>query len=263
MKEAGRAADDRPDATDKDRLIEELREAIRARDEFVASAAHELRNPLTPILMQIGGLLAIARDPDRCRPGVLAPRLDVLERAVRDFMRRATVLLDISRIAAGNIQLEPIRLDLTQVVRDVAGNSAPAARMARCQLDIDLQEGVVGLWDRLAMEQVAENLLSNALKFGAGKPIGVTLRSDGRMASLAVRDQGIGISEQDRIRVFGRFERAVGQREHGGFGVGLWLVNRLVTAMGGNITIESAPGQGSTFTVALPLGLEDIRETTD
>src|SRR3712207_2035844 len=126
--------------------------------------------------------------------------------------------------------------------------------MARSELRADLQEGVVGMWDRLALEQVAENLLSNAIKFGAGKPVGIALSSDGCTARLAVRDRGIGIPEEARARIFQRFERAVTRREHGGFGVGLWLANRLVVAMGGVVAVESAPGEGTTFTVTLPLG---------
>src|SRR3954467_14558218 len=92
---------------DKNRLIEELQGAVRARDEFVAIAAHELRNPMTPILMQVHTLLAAARNPRRCRPEVLAPRLELLEHAVREFVRRSTALLDVSRVAAGNVRIEP------------------------------------------------------------------------------------------------------------------------------------------------------------
>jgi signal transduction histidine kinase len=111
---------------------------------------------------------------------------------------------------------------------------------------------VVGIWDPLALEQVAENLLTNATKFGAGHPIVVILRSNRQTAEFIIRDKGIGISEEDRARVFQRFERAVTRREHGGFGIGLWLANQLVVAMGGTIIIESALGEGTTFTVMLP-----------
>ncbi|WP_207538650.1 sensor histidine kinase [Sabulicella rubraurantiaca] len=227
---------------------------MRARDEFVAVAAHELRNPMTPILMQVSGLLMAARDPVRCRPELLAPRLELLEHAVREFVRRSTVLLDVSRIAAGNVRLELADVALTEVVRDVVDSASTAAQMARCHIEAELQEHVVGRWDRLALEQVAENLLSNAIKFGAGKPVAVTLTSDGSTARLTVRDQGIGISEQDRVRIFQRFERAVTRGEQGGFGIGLWLANQLVVAMGGGISVEGAPGAGTTFTVTLPLG---------
>ena len=239
---------------DRDRLVAALREAVRARDEFVAIAAHELRNPMTPILLQVGALLAAARSPRQCRPEVLVPRLEALELAVQEFVRRATTLLDVSRIAAGNLRIERAAVDLSGVIRGVVERAGIAARKARSHLETDLQEGVVGSVDRLALEQVAENLLSNAIKFGAGRPVRVALRADGRTARLVVRDQGVGISEEDRARIFQPFERAVTRREHGGFGIGLWLANQLVVAMGGAIGVESRPGEGTTFTVSLPLG---------
>ena len=254
MEDAGSSRDDERGEAGKDCLIAALREAVRARDEFVAIAAHELRNPMTPLLLQVSALLAAARSPRRCRPEVLVPRLEALELAAQEFVRRATTLLDVSRVAAGNLRIELAEVDLTGVVRGVVDRASVAARRARSHLEADLQEGVVGTLDRLAVEQVAENLLSNAIKFGAGRPVRVALRSDGRTARLIVRDQGIGISEEDRARIFQRFERAVARREHGGFGVGLWLANQLVLAMGGAIGVESEPGAGTTFTVSLPLG---------
>ena len=253
MEDDGGGQDGGRGEADKDRLIGELREAVRARDEFVAIAAHELRNPMTPILMQVHTLTAAARNPRRCRPEVLGPRLELLEHAVREFVRRSTALLDVSRVAAGNVRIELSEVDFSHVVRGVVDRAGVAARMARSSVEADLQEGVIGTWDRLALEQVAENLLSNALKFGAGKPVAVTLSADALAARLAIRDRGIGISEEDRARIFGRFERAVTRREHGGFGIGLWLANQLVTAMGGTIAVEGAPGEGTTFTVILPL----------
>ena len=239
---------------DKDRLIEELHEAVRARDEFVSIAAHELRNPMTPILLLVHRVLASARRSDRCQPEILVPQVELLEEAVNEFVRRATALLDVSRVAAGNVRIEATDTDLSRVVLGVVARLAPEARMAGCRVEPNLQEGVVGMWDRLAVEQIAENLLSNALKFGAGQPVNVLLRSSGRAARLTVWDRGIGISEEDRARIFERFERAVVRREHGGYGVGLWLVNQLVVAMGGTVRVESVPGEGASFTVELPLG---------
>jgi len=253
MEDTGNRGDDGRDAADKDRLIEELREAVRARDDFVAIAAHELRNPMTPILLQVDLLLAAARNPDQCRPEVIVPKVKILEQAVKEFMRRSTALLDVSRIAAGNLQVDPTEVDLSALVRGVVDRVTVAARRARCRLEVDLPAGVVGMWDPLALGQIVENLLSNAIKFGAGGIVTVTLLCDGRTAQLAVRDQGIGISAEDRARIFRRFERAVTQREHGGFGIGLWLANQLVVAMGGTIDVESRPGEGSTFMVRLPL----------
>jgi signal transduction histidine kinase len=253
MDDTGSIGDRGHDDVDKDRLIEELREAVRARDEFVAIAAHELRNPMTPILMQVGLLLKAARSPSRCHPEIIAPRVEVLEQAVQEFVRRSTTLLDVSRITAGNLRIEPTEVDLTMVMHSVVDRAAVAARMRRCRLETDLQENVVGLWDRLAIEQVVENLLSNAIKFGAGKPVSISLHAGNEAAELTIRDRGIGISAEDRARIFQRFERAVTRREHGGFGIGLWLANQMVVAMGGTIDVESNPGEGSAFMVRLPL----------
>jgi signal transduction histidine kinase len=253
-------AGDRDDASEKDRQVEELREAVRelreavrARDEFVAIAAHELRNPMTPILMQVDVLMKAAKEPGRCRPEIIIPRLERLEFAVGEFIRRSTTLLDVSRIAAGNLQIELSSFDLSQVVREVVARAGPSARMTRSRIEADLQEQVLGTWDRLAIEQIAENLLSNALKFGAGKPVSVTVRRDEGAVQLVVRDRGIGISKEASARIFQRFERAVGHSEHGGFGIGLWLANQLVVAMGGTIDVRSRTGEGATFVVNLPM----------
>lgn len=238
---------------DKDELIRQLQEAIRARDEFVAIAAHELRNPMTPILMQVQILLRTAKNPQRCKADVLIPKLEVLEEAIQEFVRRSTVLLETSRIASENVRIDATHVNASDIVRRVAERASLTARMAKCSLRVDVQSDVEGYWDRVALEQITENLLSNALKFGAGKPVFVGLQADASTAHIIVRDNGIGISERDRERIFGRFERAVTQREHGGFGVGLWLTQRLTAAMGGNIAIHSEPGQGTSFTVTLPL----------
>lgn len=116
------------------------------------------------------------------------------------------------------------------------------------------------MWDRLAVEQVIDNLLSNAVKYGAGAAIDVTLANHDDMITLSVRDHGPGIAPEDRTRIFERFEHAVGQRRHGGFGIGLWLARQLVEAMGGSLDVESRPGGGPTFVVRLPL---DIMEALD
>src|SRR6195952_1013689 len=164
MENTGDSRNDGHSEVDKDRLIEELRDAVRARDEFVAIAAHELRNPMTPILMHVGLLLAAAKNPNRCRPEVIVPRLELLEMAVTEFVRRSTALLDVSRIAAGNVRIEIAEVNLSTLIRGVVSRTAVAARKARCRLDEDLQEGVVGIWDPLALEQGAENLLTNPTK---------------------------------------------------------------------------------------------------
>lgn len=252
MEGTGRSRMDGDRNAETERLIEELREAVRARDEFVAIAAHELRNPMTPILIQLHLLRAAADDPARCVPETIVPRLERLQAAIQEFLRRSTVLLDLSRIAQGNIRIEAAKVDLSALVEGVIASIGLPARKVGCTLQTDVHPGVLGMWDPLALEQVVENLLSNAIKFGAGKPVFIRVRRNGQSVEITVRDQGVGISEEDRKRIFERFERAVTQRQHGGFGIGLWLANQLVMAMAGSIHVESAPGQGTSFVVTLP-----------
>jgi two-component system OmpR family sensor kinase len=233
--------------------VEVLREAVRARDDFIAIAAHELRNPMTPL----SGLTELALAAARRAAGTCPPRvtelLERLHQAVQEYIGRATRLLDISRVETDNLQLDPKPIDLSQLVLATVRKYEVAAARQRCNLEPDICGGLGGLLDPLAVEQVVENLLSNALKFGAAKPVAVQLRSDGREAQLDVCDHGIGISPEQQARIFGRFEQVVAHHRGSGFGVGLWVANRLVSAMGGRITVSSRPGEGSIFTVTLPL----------
>jgi len=237
---------------ERDGLIEELRAAIAARDEFIAIAAHELRNPVTPIVAQAQLIAARAR-----REGVseaLLKSIDNLQLAVDHYLRRATMLLEISRVNAGRVRLQPETFDLCAMVRDCVRNHEQLAAYAGATIEVSGAAEIVGSWDRMALEQVMDNLLSNAVRYGDGKPIRVVLSADEDGAEIDVIDQGIGIAPQDRARIFERFERAVGNTAQGGFGIGLWLSRQLVLAHGGELEVESALGQGSTFVVRLPRG---------
>jgi two-component system OmpR family sensor kinase len=202
-------------------------------------------------LLRVSSLATAARRPNTS-PESLAAGLDALRALIQSYMRRATVLLDVSRITTGKLVLSPQPLDLTEVVQRLAAEAEPIARHVGSELRLSISHGVRGSWDMLAVEQVVENLISNALKYGHGKPVEVALSLEGGRARLVVRDNGLGISEEDRKRIFERFERAV-TGSAGGFGIGLWLVQQLVKAMQGNIAVESEVGAGSTFVVTLPL----------
>ena len=245
-----------PTGASDGRTLEQLRQAVRARDAFVAIAAHELRNPMTPILMQVHALLHAAADPKATVPPAILAGLERLERAVEVYGRRASTLLQVSRINAGQLELCPVELDLSRLVLDAVERHAPMAAFVGSCLDTAVEDGLVGLLDEVALEQILDNLLSNALKYGAGQPVVVALRADGALARLTVRDHGIGIPPEHQARIFAPFERLMAVRGPGGggFGVGLWVVRQLAEALGGTVTIESAPAAGSTFTVVLPLG---------
>jgi two-component system, OmpR family, sensor kinase len=252
--QAHAASDDAvSELADLRRQVEELRQAISAQDDFIAIAAHELRNPMTPIL----GVAELALTTARKAEGTCPPRIMVLlermQRLVQEYVGRTERLLDVSRIGSGNLRLEPSSLDLSALVLSVAQRYEVAAARGRSPLDLDVQAGVIAVVDWLAVEQVVENLLSNALKFGIGRPVTLRLRSNGQSARLDVQDHGIGVSADQQARIFGRFEQDVAQHQGVGFGVGLWVANRLLTAMDGRLAVSSRLGEGSTFTVALPL----------
>ena len=173
------------------------------------------------------------------------------------FVKRATTLLDVSRITTGKLQLELDEVDVCEVAHAVAVNFEPLAQNAGTPIGLDLPSGGLAVrGDWLAIEEILDNLVSNAIKYGAAKPILVRAVADpaNGVARVSVADGGPGISAESQARIFERFERAVPPADHsGGFGVGLWIVKQLVEAMKGTITVTCLPGEGSTFLITLPL----------
>jgi two-component system OmpR family sensor kinase len=235
------------------RLVAELTQAVHARDAFIAIAAHELRNPMTPMLGYVEHILSVARRPESKCPATIIVALERLANQIAEYVKRATTLLDVSRITAGKLRAELSVVDLSAVILQAVHRHRAGAERSGCRLEPSIAGEVTGLLDELAVEQIADNLLSNAVKYGAGEPIEVSLVSDGTEARLTVGDHGIGISEEDQARIFDAFERAVTRREEGGFGIGLWVARHLVDAMHGEIHVTSCPAEGSIFTVILPL----------
>ena len=233
--------------------IAELEAELRARDDFLAIAAHELRNPMTPIRGRVELLLARTRRMPGAVPNEIVQGLERLERLVDAYIRRATILLDVSRINSENLPLQLAEIDLSALVRQGAMSMVPAAERAGSSISLKVQDGIIGHCDATAMEQILENLLSNAIRYGGAQPIEVAFTRDGDNARLTVCDEGIGISDQDQVQIFERFWRLDRKSTNGGFGVGLWITRQLVHAMEGEIVVSSKPGAGSTFVVTLPL----------
>jgi signal transduction histidine kinase len=233
--------------------IAQLEKLLQARDDFLAMAAHELRNPMTPISAQLELLLAKAPETVCGKPEGLVKDLKRLEELVDAYLRRTSLLLEFSRIRSGNLHLQSAEVNLSTLVRKVTTNMIPVADRVGCSVRLTVKEGVRARCDAMAMEQVLENLLSNAVRYGAGGHIEVTLSSDGHMGQLSVRDEGVGISELDQSQIFERFRTVPRINSNGGFGVGLWVTRWLVTTMHGEIAVSSSLGAGSTFTVKLPL----------
>ena len=159
--------------------------------------------------------------------------------------------LDVSRLSTGRIDLQAEPMNVAEVVREVIGGFDAELAVARCKLTLSAQGTPTGSWDRLRVEQVFRNLLSNAIRFGAGRPIEVAVDADQDFASVTFRDHGIGIPADQQAKIFERFERGPEQRS-GGFGIGLWIVRNICAAMGGSVSVDSTVGEGACFTVMLP-----------
>jgi len=142
------------------------------------------------------------------------------------------------------------------VLREVVERLEETRRRAGSSLQISVPGAVIGRWDRMRIDQVVSNLLINAIKYGKGNPIEISVEKSGEVARLKVRDSGIGIAPEEQAGIFDRFSRAHSAQRYGGFGLGLWIVRQIVDALGGNIEVQSKPGEGSTFLVKLPLSPE-------
>jgi two-component system, OmpR family, sensor kinase len=245
------------DVAAKDRLIEELREAVTARDDFLAMAAHELKNPPTPIMLSLELVRLAEKSGNRSQSSA---ELDRLERLIKHFASRTHMLLEVAQISSKKLQLEAAELNLSELVADVVNDYNLLIARSGSVMISSIQNEIVGLFDRMAVSRIVENLLTNAVKYGRGKPIELTLTAASGIAQIIVRDNGIGIADGDKERIFNRFERAVSRDTHSGFGVGLWLVRNLAESMDGSITVIGESGVGSTFTVNLPIKRKEIYE---
>lgn len=233
----------------------EAQKAVQARDEFLSIASHELKTPLTTLVLQTQ-LLNRLIEQERFASLSKDRQLELLRISTQHldrFSKLIDSLLDVSRIGAGKISLKKEKINLNELIQEMAKHFQIELKEKGCTLNIVGDVEVFGYWDRLRLEQVVLNLISNAIKFGAGKPITVSTSSENGKAIIKVQDQGIGISKTDQDRIFERFERAVSLKSFGGLGLGLYIVKELVAAHGGTITVESAAGFGSTFSVVLPL----------
>ncbi|HYF20543.1 MAG TPA: HAMP domain-containing sensor histidine kinase [Ramlibacter sp.] len=231
--------------------VRELEDAVRARDDFLAIAAHELRSPLNALALRLALLERMASQ--RTDPALLA-EIQAARRSADHYVRRAVVLLDVSRLNSGGAA--PVRkpVDIRTLVLEVVDSHRDEAAAYGAALTADIAADGVGLWDRQMVEQLLSNLVGNAVKYGHGTPVRVAADVVGDVARLEVIDAGPGIPEEQRSRIFARFERLVsGGPYRSGYGLGLWIVGQLVQAHGGRIEVESAPGQGSVFRVHLPL----------
>jgi PAS domain S-box-containing protein len=244
------------DITREKEIEASLREAIAARDEFLSLASHELKTPLTSIRLS-GQMMQrfSARAHDAATFEVkTATFLDQIDKQTQRISKLVDDMLDISRIRTGRLRINKEEFDLAEMARDLVERMREEFLAAIGAVpEVNAEGPAIGTWDKFRIEQVLINLLTNALRYGRGKPIAIRVRGLGPAARLEVRDRGIGIDRKNMEIIFERFERGgVSAKEISGLGLGLYITKQIVVAHGGRIWVESTPGEGSTFFVELP-----------
>jgi signal transduction histidine kinase len=236
-------------------VASELQRAVEARDEFLSVASHELKTPLTALKLQVQALQrSVVRAPEaQFSPDQLRARFDAADRQVQRLVELIDTLLDVSRLHSGTLDLRVEEVELGALVNEVVDRQRGTATAHGSTITVALPgEPLRGRWDRSRIDQILTNLLSNAVKYGRGKPIEVLVAADAGRAFVSVVDHGIGIAADDHARIFQRFERAVSRTHYAGLGLGLWISRQIAEALGGGLTVESVPGHGARFTLALP-----------
>jgi PAS domain S-box-containing protein len=244
------------DITELKQKEKKLEEALKARDQFLSMASHELKTPLTSLKLQaqlnLRNLLSRKEVPIDRQVAVANQTNDLVGR----LTRLIDDMLDVSRIRTGKLRLEKGHHEMGDIVREVVlrmsvlfeavGLSIPA---------LEVQEKVFGFWDRFRIEQVIGNLLTNAIRYGRGKPIELRIRREEEHVLVSIKDQGYGIAKEDLLRIFDRFERAAYTSELAGLGLGLFISREIIEAHDGHIFVESELDEGSTFHICIPLAV--------
>ncbi len=239
--------------TERARLMTDLEQALRARDEFISIASHDIKSPLNTLQLSLT-IVATALGENGGSPNLplAAERLRIARGQAQQIVELLESLLDVSRISSGRLEIQCSDMDLAELAHDVVDRMRDQFAAAGCELQLDVAAPVNGHWDRIRLEQVMSNLFANALKYGSGRPVSIAIGGDAHTGWLEVRDQGVGIAREDLPRIFKQFERLRADGKRSSFGLGLWIVQRIVDALSGSIHVESEPGRGSTFRVELP-----------
>lgn len=233
------------------KLYDDAQRAIRLRDEFISVASHELKTPLNLQIQILNRLVernAIADIPREKMKSLLQASSGQLQ----NLIGLVETLLDVSRVSSEKMVLNRKKMELARLVREIVDRFANQLEASGCTAELEVSDAAPGEWDQLRVEQIITNLLTNAMKYGAQKPIRIRVWAEEETAKLSIQDLGIGIAKEDQDRIFGRFERAASIYQFGGMGLGLYITNEIVKSHGGSIQVQSELGQGATFTVTLP-----------
>jgi signal transduction histidine kinase len=245
-------------AFDNAMLFNRAQKAISLRDEFLSIASHELKTPLTPMKLQVQNLQRqLQTKPETVlNPERLSKTLVTFGRQIDRLAKLIEGLLDISRINIGKLSLNYEEFDLRSMLDEIVGRFQEQLANAGSDICIESPKQVPVVLDSFRIEQVIVNLLTNAIKFAAGKPIKISVAESQDRLVLKVADQGMGIAAEDLERIFKRFERAASATHFGGLGLGLYISQQIIEAHRGKISVESKPGDGATFIIEIPTNIE-------
>ena len=236
--------------------VRQLRQAVEARDDFLSIASHELKTPLTSLKLQIQlrKRLLLRSSVDAFQPEKLREMFESDSRQIERLNRLIDDMLDVARINTGKLSLICEPFDLRELVMDSSARLRGTLENVGCTLNVTALDSIHGTWDRFRIEQVLTNLLTNAMRYGSGKPVQIRLTRESGNALIQVQDDGIGIAPDDQARIFDRFERVSSGTGPSGLGLGLFISRQIVEAHHGTIRVVSEKGCGSTFEVLLPIG---------
>lgn len=233
---------------------QELQRSLRMRDEFMSLVAHELRTPLNTLFLetQMRSLQIKRGNTAAFGPQQLEAMVQRDERQIKSMIRLIDDMLDVSRMRSGKLSIRPAKVELMNLLERVVSDLSLQAATTGSSLTLRPHDGVTGCWDEFRVEQVIVNLLTNALRYGCGQPVEVSVERDGELVLIAVRDQGKGIAPSDLERIFEPYERGARNGEPKGLGLGLYISRQLAISHGGELRVASKPGEGSIFSLVLP-----------
>lgn len=232
----------------------ELERALKMRDDFMSTVAHELRTPLNTLHLenQIRNMQLDKGNTAAFSPENLRAMLARDSRQLQSMIHLISDMVDVSRIQSGRLSIRPSLTNLSSLLRRLVTDLSAQAEASGCSIELRAEENITGIWDEFRIEQIIINLLTNALRYGSGHPVIVNLTATNDTAELSVCDHGQGISKEDQERIFDKFERGGNKSIREGLGMGLYIATQLTAAHGGQLSVNSEPGNGATFTLQLP-----------
>jgi signal transduction histidine kinase len=233
---------------------QELQRSLRMRDEFMSLVAHELRTPLNTLFLetQMRALQLKRGTLPAFEPEQMGKMIRRDERQIKAMIRLIDDMLDVSRMKSGTLSIRPASVELMTLLERVVSDLTLQASAAGCTISLQPHAPVTGWWDEFRIEQVIVNLLTNALRYGGGEKVEVSVHDDDGRVRIEVRDQGRGIAPEDMERIFEPYERGARNGEPKGLGLGLYISRQLAASHGGELVVASTPGQGAAFSLVLP-----------